>query len=66
MKRLSFKYIAGALTLLGALLQACSGENGADGRDAEEVNVDSLATAIRGDGVPLGHPLRETVCGYRL
>lgn len=49
MKRLSFKYIAGALTLLGALLQACSGENGADGRDAEEVNVDSLATAIRSE-----------------
>ncbi len=49
MKRLSFKYIAGVLTLLGALLQACSGENGADGRDAEEVNVDSLATAIRSE-----------------
>ena len=49
MKRLSFKYIAGALILLGALLQACSGENGADGRDAEEVNVDSLATAIRSE-----------------
>ena len=49
MKRLSFKYIAGALILLGALLQACSGANGADGRDAEEVNVDSLATAIRSE-----------------
>ena len=49
MKRLSFKYIAGGVVLLGALLQACSGENGADGRDAEEVNVDSLATAIRSE-----------------
>ena len=49
MKRLSFKYIAGGVVLLDALLQACSGENGADGRDAEEVNVDSLATAIRSE-----------------
>lgn len=49
MKRLSFKYIAGGVVLLGALLQACSGENGADGRDAEEVNVDSLATSIRSE-----------------
>ena len=38
-----------AMAVMAGLIVACSGENGADGRNAEEVNVDSLATAIRAE-----------------
>ena len=44
-----FGLVVGGILSLGLLLASCSGENGADGRDAEEVNVDSLATAIRSE-----------------
>ncbi len=36
-----------ALSLAGATLTACSGEDGVDGKDAAEVNVDSLANVLR-------------------
>lgn len=36
-----------ALSLSAASLAACSGEDGVDGKDAEEVNVDSLANVLR-------------------
>ena len=42
-------FVMGGLFLLGISLTACSGENGADGRDADPVDVDSLATAIRSE-----------------
>lgn len=45
---MSFKKIG--LVLLGVFfLAACSGENGVDGQDGESVNVDSLATVLRGE-----------------
>ena len=39
-----------AISMAGATLSACSGEDGADGingKDAPEVNVDSLANVLR-------------------
>lgn len=36
-----------ALAIAGATLTACSGEDGVDGKDAAEVNVDSLANVLR-------------------
>jgi len=36
-----------ALAVAAGLIVACSGENGADGRNADPVNLDSLATAVR-------------------
>ena len=45
---MSFKKIG--LVLLGVFfLAACTGENGVDGRNGESVNVDSLATVLRGE-----------------
>ncbi|MBR2211813.1 MAG: hypothetical protein IJ896_10240 [Fibrobacter sp.] len=42
-----FGLVVGGILSLGLLLASCSGENGADGRDADPVDVDSLATAVR-------------------
>lgn len=50
-------FVMGGLFLLGISLTACSGENGADGRDADPVNIDSLATAIRNE---ISDNLRDT------
>ena len=36
-----------AISLAGTSLTACSGEDGVDGKDAAEVNVDSLANVLR-------------------
>ena len=47
MKRNSFGLVVGGLLALGLLLMSCSGENGTDGRNADPVNLDSLATAVR-------------------
>ncbi|MBR2470486.1 MAG: hypothetical protein IKB43_10150 [Fibrobacter sp.] len=44
-----FGLVVGGILSLGLLLASCSGENGADGRDADPVDVDSLATAIRAE-----------------
>ena len=44
-----FGLVVGGILSLGLLLMSCSGENGADGRDADPVDVDSLATAIRAE-----------------
>ncbi len=44
-----FGLVVGGILSLGLLLASCSGENGADGRDADPVDVDSLATAIRSE-----------------
>ncbi len=53
-----------SILALGALpfLAACSGENGADGRDADPVNIDSLATAIRNE---ISDNLRDTLTSIR-
>ena len=48
--------------LLGISLSACTGENGADGRDADPVNLDSLATAIREE---ISENLRDTLTSIR-
>ena len=55
-------FIMGGLFLLGISLTACSGENGADGRDADPVNIDSLATAIRNE---ISDNLRDTLTSIR-
>lgn len=55
MKSLIHKFFNGCLiagsaiafSLAGVTLSACSGEDGVDGRDAAEVNVDSLANVLR-------------------
>ena len=55
-------FVMGGLFLLGISLTACSGENGADGRDADPVNIDSLATAIRNE---ISDNLRDTLTSIR-
>lgn len=74
--------IAGIVLVFAATisLSACSGDNGSDGingadgkdgkngKDAKEVNVDSLASAIRDENHrhPVGFPLRRTLRRHRL
>ncbi len=47
MKRNIFGFVMGVLLILGFMMASCSGENSADGRDADPVTLDSLATAVR-------------------
>ena len=62
MTKYASKFVMGGLFLLGISLTACSGENGADGRDADPVNIDSLATAIRNE---ISDNLRDTLTSIR-
>lgn len=62
MKKQASAFLMGGFILLGLSLSACSGENGTDGRDAEPVNVDSLAAVIREE---ISDNLRDTLVSIR-